>query len=468
MTWKKVPAGDVGTANLFGGDDMNKVSDAFTGVDVDDIDINSDFTVRSGKRYLRNPANTFSYQEIASAIAANRTVTEPLLTGNDTRVYQAHTQALTNKTVDFDLNTVPNCFTGAEYTIYRSGSNTKCRDNIAGTIVSTSSTEPETPIRYAITNGLNKKIYVSAGTYNLSAGFTEFVIDVTQAEMLLEFSPGAQISVPNGYAGNLFNHVDGASQAKLVGGRFSEQGTQQRLWNCYHYESGTADGVNTCTARDSYVRNAGCAIKLETTGVTGATPIGWVNNCNFRDIFIDRSVIGIEFNMGSTSFGMNRNVFNNVLIQAFGATTTHGIKNLAGDGGEFYKVHVYDLDTGAIYTSLTSTAIDTLIIGGRMTSTNGSQYIDNGVRTVVKDKWLLRWRKTGVYTTTGTGSQLTFSTAHGLGRTPLYWDGTAASAGTRLSPFYVTVDATNILFVFASGSAPANGVSLTWTWEVSG
>ena len=67
-------------------------------------------TLRLGvaKRYLRNPANTFSYQEIGSAITANRTVTEPLLTGNDTRVYQAHTQTLTNKTISGASNTLSN------------------------------------------------------------------------------------------------------------------------------------------------------------------------------------------------------------------------------------------------------------------------------------------------------------------------------------------------------------------------
>ena len=354
----------------------------------------------------------------------------------------------------------------ADLIVTLEGSTAYCRD-ATGNILS-SSTTLRTPLAYAFDNGLNKKIYVGAGDWNLAAGFTEFTFDVDQAEMVVEFSPGAKISVPNGYSGNLFNHVDGASQVKLVGGRFNEQGTQQRLWNCYHYESGTADGVNTCTARDSYVRNAGCVIKLETSGVTGATPIGWVNNCNFRDIFIDRSVIGIEFNMGSTSFGMNRNVFNNVLIQAFGATTTFGIKNLAGDGGEFYKVHVYDLDAGAKYSTITSTAIDTLIFGGRMTSTNAAQYTDNGVRTVVRDKWLRKWQKTGVHNATGNGSQLTFSTAHGLGMTPSYWSATSASPGTRVSRYYVTVDATNILFVFVSGEAPANAVALTWTWEVSG
>ena len=106
MVWKKVPPGDVGATDVFGGDDMNKVSDGFTGVDVDDFDINSDFSVRSGKRKLRNPANTFDYVETASAIAANRTVTEPLLTGNDTRVYEAHSQTLTNKTISGASNTL--------------------------------------------------------------------------------------------------------------------------------------------------------------------------------------------------------------------------------------------------------------------------------------------------------------------------------------------------------------------------
>lgn len=111
MTWKKVDNADPGTANLHGGNDLDKVSDLFSGVDVDDVDINADWSVRSGKRKLRNPANTFDYIETASAIAANRTVTEPLLTANDTRVYQAHPQTLTSKTIgdylDIDSVTIP-------------------------------------------------------------------------------------------------------------------------------------------------------------------------------------------------------------------------------------------------------------------------------------------------------------------------------------------------------------------------
>lgn len=48
---------------------------------------------------LNNPANTFKYIFVGAAIAANRTVTMPLLTGNDVLVTEAFTQSLTNKTL---------------------------------------------------------------------------------------------------------------------------------------------------------------------------------------------------------------------------------------------------------------------------------------------------------------------------------------------------------------------------------
>ena len=87
MVWKKVVNADPGSADLFGGDDLDKVSDLLSGVDVDDVDINADFTVRSGKRKLRNPANTFSYIETAGGISADRTVNEPILLGTMIPVY---------------------------------------------------------------------------------------------------------------------------------------------------------------------------------------------------------------------------------------------------------------------------------------------------------------------------------------------------------------------------------------------
>ena len=57
---------------------------------------------------LRNPADTFSYIFTPAAIAANRTLTLPLLTGNDTMVTEAFTQTLTNKTISGASNTITN------------------------------------------------------------------------------------------------------------------------------------------------------------------------------------------------------------------------------------------------------------------------------------------------------------------------------------------------------------------------
>jgi parallel beta helix pectate lyase-like protein len=74
MVWKKIPAGDTGTADIFGGDDMNKISDAYSGIDVDDFDINSDIQFRQDKHQIRNSANTFGHKHRSLASAA-RTIT---------------------------------------------------------------------------------------------------------------------------------------------------------------------------------------------------------------------------------------------------------------------------------------------------------------------------------------------------------------------------------------------------------
>ena len=85
MVWKTVTPVYVGDATLFGGDDINKISDLFNGVlNVDTVDINSNFTLRSGKLRLRNPGDTFSYIVNTGAILADRTLTLPVLAGNDT------------------------------------------------------------------------------------------------------------------------------------------------------------------------------------------------------------------------------------------------------------------------------------------------------------------------------------------------------------------------------------------------
>lgn len=56
---------------------------------------------------INNPGLTYQYIYAGSAIAADRTVTLPLLTGNDTFVFQDHTQTLTGKTLTAPTLTTP-------------------------------------------------------------------------------------------------------------------------------------------------------------------------------------------------------------------------------------------------------------------------------------------------------------------------------------------------------------------------
>jgi len=102
---KKVVNADAGDADHVGGNDWDDIADYMNNVDkTGPVKINTRQYFRSGKLELRNPADTFSYVNVASAIAANRNVTEPLLTGDDTRVYEAHTQTLSNKTLASSCN----------------------------------------------------------------------------------------------------------------------------------------------------------------------------------------------------------------------------------------------------------------------------------------------------------------------------------------------------------------------------
>jgi hypothetical protein len=65
-------------------------------------------TFKDNRLLINNPADTFAYTITAAAIAANRTLTLPLLTGNDTAVTEAFTQTLTNKTMSGASNTFSN------------------------------------------------------------------------------------------------------------------------------------------------------------------------------------------------------------------------------------------------------------------------------------------------------------------------------------------------------------------------
>ena len=79
---------------------------------------------RSTRLKVRNPANTFSYSVVGSAITAARNVTLPLLTADDTITTDAVATTLTNKTIDYNLNTITNLPGGGTGNVSTTSSNT--------------------------------------------------------------------------------------------------------------------------------------------------------------------------------------------------------------------------------------------------------------------------------------------------------------------------------------------------------
>lgn len=105
MVWKKVNNADAGDADHFGGDDLDKVSDLFSGVNVDTVDLNSTTKLRKGKLKLANTANTFVTTLDGGDVTVDRTLTLP--DGSDTTLVGLDsTQTLTNKTINPANNTI--------------------------------------------------------------------------------------------------------------------------------------------------------------------------------------------------------------------------------------------------------------------------------------------------------------------------------------------------------------------------
>jgi hypothetical protein len=71
-------------------------------------------TFRNEKIKVMNPAATFGYIFATSAIIADRTITLPLLTGNDTLTLNDFLATLKNKTVNIDENTIKHSSTNAQ------------------------------------------------------------------------------------------------------------------------------------------------------------------------------------------------------------------------------------------------------------------------------------------------------------------------------------------------------------------
>ena len=107
------PASGGGTANFLRADGSWDVP---PGIASGDMILAAIQTVTGAKTFaddaflIQNPGATFEYLFQGAAIVADRTVNLPILTGNDTFVFEAHTQTLTNKSIDLANNTLSTTF----------------------------------------------------------------------------------------------------------------------------------------------------------------------------------------------------------------------------------------------------------------------------------------------------------------------------------------------------------------------
>lgn len=141
-SWKEATDLTAGDASKFGAPDgLNKNNQLFNGdLNIDNVDINSPWFFRTSKCYFLNTAGTFGFLiDSSAAIVADRTITLPLLTGDDTVVFQSHIQSISSKKIGNWLDSVeiaaPSSPAASEHRLYfDSTSNNLTTKNNAGTV----------------------------------------------------------------------------------------------------------------------------------------------------------------------------------------------------------------------------------------------------------------------------------------------------------------------------------------------
>ena len=189
MSFKVVNNADAGTTVLHGGNDVDRYSQLLNGIlDVATIDINSPFRFRSGKLEIRNAANSFSYSIVGAALAANRVLTLPLLTTDDTLVTLAFAQTLTNKTISGASNTFSNIPRAAIPTeiAYEDESNTFSTTNTFSAVNTFTAAQKFDSY---------EEIKAVAAPGNPAAGFSRMWFDSADSKLKIKKSDGSVIDL---------------------------------------------------------------------------------------------------------------------------------------------------------------------------------------------------------------------------------------------------------------------------------
>ena len=129
---------------------------------------------------INDSATDHQYIFAAGNLAADRTVTLPVLTGNDVWVFEAHAQTLTNKTIDSDDNTITN-IVNADVKASAAIVDTKLATIATGNKVSGSAVQLAGTSALEDSSGLRVKA-ATAGT-GLSLASQVLSVDVAQTQI---------------------------------------------------------------------------------------------------------------------------------------------------------------------------------------------------------------------------------------------------------------------------------------------
>ena len=356
MTWKKVINADPGDADHHGGDSLDKVSDLFSAVDVDDVDINADWIFRSGKLNIRNPANTFSYNIVPAAIAANRTINLPLLTAADTFTFNSFAAILSSKTLDSTCDISAAIGAGSQttymveptgtninaptgYTVrkmFRGSSTTTTYGSTAANIV-TMFDDINDQLTRPTASGSGMKggiIYLKNGTYSTNASFMDFS-DTTDAANIhvrligesrqntiikTHASSGAGTMI-DGYCSFDVENImfDGTSVANIVCIGMHDTGDTNKVLkvkNCSFHDFTRFDvnivqgvrGIEHCNCYHYSHQGSEDQVAIGTTGGTAATRFAEIYNNTFEKI--SGVLTGESFTSGTV---YNCHVYNNYI-----------------------------------------------------------------------------------------------------------------------------------------------------------
>lgn len=109
MSWSTITGAGTTTATKFFGDVMNKINNMLNGTDITDtvsIHSNVTWTFKGSALKVRDSDDSHSYTFVGDNLAANRTITLPLLGGNDVMVTADYVQTLTNKKLQDSTTTI--------------------------------------------------------------------------------------------------------------------------------------------------------------------------------------------------------------------------------------------------------------------------------------------------------------------------------------------------------------------------